>query len=325
MSNPRFDLVDIVHTLNKRSRFIITITLLAGILGAIFYFAFPRKYEAKAEFLVSSPLIGDRNNIFRTVQSQFIGSFANEDDLDKVISIAKSDTVRNMVVAKLGLDKVWKYDLAKRKDAYALEQKFKSSFKYKRTEYQNMELNYTDTDPKLAADITNATIEAIEKIYRGYYNQIRLNTTEALQQKIHEADSAIAIMTDTLATLRDKYKIYDIISPSRQNIISGNIKSNGAPGFGRAVEEIQNVEATKDQWVTDRASYISLMNEFTTGTRVGEMPLVQVISPALSPVSPKGLGMIMSIVAFLMIGFFFSAIWVLMTTYFRLLLKAERS
>lgn len=325
MSNPRFDLVDIVKTLNKRSRFILSVTLLAGVFGTIFYFVFPRKYQAKAEFLVSSPLIGDRNNIFRTVQSQFIGSFANEDDLDKVISIAKSDTVRNIVAAQLNLGKVWNLDLSKRKDADALEKKFNSNFQYKRTEYQNLELSYTDKDPKLAADITNACIATIEKIYRGYYNQIRLNTTNALQQKIHEADSTIAIMTDTLAALRDKYKIYDIISPARQTIISGSLKSNGAADFGRAVEEIQNVEATKDQLVQDRASYISLMNEFTTGTRVGEMPLVQVISPALPPVSPKGLSMVLNTIAFLLIGFFFSAIWVLITTYFGLLLNTERN
>lgn len=325
MSNPRFDLVDIVATLSKRRRFIITVTLLAGILGAIFYFVFPRKYEANAEFLVSSPLIGDRNNVFRNVESQFINSFANEDDIDKVISIAKSDTVRNIVVAKLGLDKVWNYDLSKLKDADALAKRFKSNYKYKRTEYQNMELSYTDTDPKIAADITNEAITAIENIYRGYYNQIKANTTLALQQKLHETDSAIAVMTDTLAAMRDKYKIYDIISPARQTIISGGIKSNGAANFGRAVEEIQNIEATKDQLVKDRASYISLMNEFTTGTRLGEMPLTQTISPAKPPVSPKGLGAVLNIVAFLLVGFFFSSIWILLSTYLSLLLKAERS
>src|SRR5690606_3089253 len=116
---------------------------------------------------------------------------------------------------------------------------------------------------------------------------------------------------------REQYQIYDIINPKRTNTIIGSLKSNGHKEFGRGVEEIQNVSAIKDQWVMDRSSYISLMNEFSTGTGADELSFMKVISPATPPVSPAGLGLVLTVVACALLGFFFCVVTVLLNAYFR--------
>jgi uncharacterized protein involved in exopolysaccharide biosynthesis len=324
MATPRFDLVDIAKALKKRARFILIVTIAAAITGAVFYLVSEKKYQGRAEFFVSNPLYSDRNNVFRTFESQFIDYFGDEDDIDKVLAIAKSEVVRARVIETLDLGKVYKLDTSNVKDMIKLTNRFKKSYDFKRSEYQNVEISYTDTDPQIAANVANGTVRVIEEVYRGYYNNIRQNVYNSLQDKVKQTDSSIASLTDTLARLRDRYHIYDIISPSRQNIVNGSIQSNGAADFGRGVEEVQNLESMKDQVVKDRASYLSLMNEFSTGTKMGQMPLLSVISPAMPATTPQGLGLPLLIVACALVGFFFSAVWVLFSAYFRTLTSVER-
>ena len=128
-------------------------------------------------------------------------------------------------------------------------------------------------------------------------------------------DSAINTLTDTLSNLRDKYGVYGIISPTRQNVQGGEIKGGGK-GFGRGIEEIQNIESIKDQLVNDRAHYISLMNEYATASGQS-MDYLKMITRATPPTSATGPALRMVLIVAGGLGLFFSVIFVLMTDYFK--------
>jgi uncharacterized protein involved in exopolysaccharide biosynthesis len=320
---PGFDLIDIAHALNRKRNLIIIITVLCGIVAAVFYLVSKKDYEAKTEFFVSNPLYADRNNLFRTHESRFVDYFTNEDDMDKVIAIANSEILRVKVVGREDLFTAYNLDSSKQNDKARMAVVFRKKYEVKRTENQNMEITYTDTDPQLAANVANEAVKVAEEIYSGYFNDIRMNIYKAISEKARESDSTIAVMTDTLARLRDHYGIYDIISPSRAG--STSLKSNGSASFGRGVEEIQNIESLKDQLVADRATYLSLMNEFSTGTKLNEMPLIHVITPAGPPIEHKGLGFILTTIGGILLGLFFAVISVLISAYYRKLISVERN
>src|SRR5690606_20823244 len=126
---PRFDLVDIAKTLQKRSRYILIITIAATAVGAVLHFLLPKKYEATAELFVANPLYADRGNIFRNRNAEFINYFGNEDDIDKVIAIAKSDLARKIILEKQDLAKVYGFDTSKKDDRMKLASHFKKNFK----------------------------------------------------------------------------------------------------------------------------------------------------------------------------------------------------
>lgn len=322
MATPRFDLIDVVQTIRQRRRFVISVTVIAALLGAAFYLLKKKKYEAKTEFLVANPLYADRNNIFRTVDAKFVDYIGGDDDLDRVTVIGESDTVKMAVIRSQHLAEAYKIDTTKPKELQKLKELFKNSFDIKRTEYKDVILTYTDTDPLRAANVANASVQEIEQTFRGYYNNMRHDVCQSLQVKVNQLDSSINALTDTLAGLRNRYNVYDIISPARQNLIVSNVKSGAGAGMG--IEEIQNVEATKDQLVTDKAKYISLLNEFSFGTKKDEMPLVQVLTKAEPPVKAKGPGAILTVIGCALLGFFFAVFYILITVYYRLLITAER-
>ena len=89
MTTPRFDLVDIVHTLRQRRRFIFIVMALTILVGVLFTFIRTKKYEAEAEFFLSNPLFADRNYLFRSHDMHFVDFFAGDDDIDKIIVTAE--------------------------------------------------------------------------------------------------------------------------------------------------------------------------------------------------------------------------------------------
>jgi uncharacterized protein involved in exopolysaccharide biosynthesis len=324
MSTPRFDLVDVTQTLRNRRRFIILIVVITAVLGGVFYMIGEKEYKAEASFLMTNPMYTDRNNLFQDRQIQFVDYFAGDNDVDRLVSLAESDTIKYLVADRLNLAAAYKLDMSKPKDVLKLKNIFKGNYKLNRTEYNNCTLSYTDTDPVRAAAVANECVKAIEEVFRGYYVSQRNKVIDALQAKIRNMDSTINIYTDSLASVRDRYKIYDIINPSRENLVSSGIKSNGSADFGKAMETVQNVESMKDQLVSDRSRYLSLLNQNLTTIAASDNPVIHSLTTARVPAKPKGIGLLLTIIASAMVGFFFSSLYILITTYYRLLIAVER-
>jgi len=324
MSTIRFDLIEIIQIIRRNRRIVILISIAAAVLGTAFYFIKNKKYTAVTEFIVSNPSYTDRNNLFSANEMTFIDYFGGDDDIDRVIVMAESDTVCSKIIANTHLAELYKFDLTKPDAMFRLKQKFSKAFKIKRTEYKDVELSYTDKDPQIAADVANESERVIEATYRGYYNNVRQRAYEAISDKVHQEDSTISILTDSLAALRDKYGLYDIISPARENVIIGSVKNTSTAGFGKGMEQIQNIEALKDQFVTDRAKHTSYLTEFATGRKSEQLQLTQVISTAKPPIDPSGPGFLLTLLACTLMGFFFSSFVVLISVYYKAVIAVQR-
>ena len=311
----RFDLIEITAALRKRRGFIIGLTVAAAIVGAVFYVATKKQYKATVEFLIANPQYTDRQNIFRQDRAAFIAYFATEDDIDKVMALAKSHKVQEEVIAKTDLPGAYGLDPAKQEDEQKLWSRFIKSFDAKRTDLQNVTVSYTDPDPKIAMRVANESVKSLETAYSAFFTSMRMNALHSLEAKMHDADSSITSLTDSLANLRDRFHIYDVFSGTS----NGNGARTAGAGYGAAIEQVRNIESIKDQLVADRARLTSLATEFSTGSKAGDLPLIQVITPATLPEKPAGLGLALTIVACALVALLFSIVWVLMTGYYRMI------
>ena len=305
MSTPGLNLPDVIESIRKHKGLILTITMASAIAGAIFYLAGPKKYEAKTEFILRNPLYGDRNNLYNN-DTKFIDYFANEDDIDRLILMSEAEIVQGRVIRNLRLAEAYKIDVSNRKGEQQLERKFSKSYNILRTEYKDLVLSYVDTDPDRAAVVANMCVKVLDSTFGDYYKDMRAGMYLSILEKVHEEDSSINVLTDTLTVLREEYHIYDIISPARYNLMLGTMKENSHKNFGRGVELIQNIESLKDQLVADRARQMTLVNQYKTGNRQDQMPMLKVVSVAKNPVSPKGIGGMYTVLACALLGFFFS-------------------
>jgi LPS O-antigen subunit length determinant protein (WzzB/FepE family) len=323
METPHFDLVDITRAIQKRFRFIVIITLIAAFIGAAFCLIKKNKYEASTRFLVTNPLYGDHNYLFRNIETRLVDYNGGDDDLDRVTAFANSDTVRDLIIRKCQFQTVYKADINNPRGHAYLMNIFNKNFNIKRTEYKEMVITYIAYDSATAANVANTSVDVLEEMYRRYYSSIRQGIYNSIYNKLQDIDSQVTALTDTLAGLRDKYKIYSIISPDRQTIESSDVKGTGGSGYGWAIEQVQNIEAVKDRLVSDRAKYVSLLNEFSASF-TNDMRFLKVVTRALPPVDPKGPGLLLTAVIAALLGAFFSIIYVLLMAYYRMINSIQR-
>lgn len=321
MAAPSFDLIDVIRTIQKRRTFILIITVLCMGLGGVFLLVKKKKFKAEARFFVNNPLYGDRNTLFRSFETRYVDYWGGDDDLDKVTALGNSDTVRDRIIRNCQFQTIYKGGDINNDTAHAMYMSiFDKNFNLKRTEYKDIIVSYIAYKPQDAANVANMSVKVLEETFRHYYTQMKGSMCFSINAKKVQLDSAINTLTDSLANLRDKYGIYGIISPSRQNMVNSEMKGGGK-GFGRAMEEVQNIESVKDQLVTDRSHYISLLNEFSTAAS-DTIQYLKVITRAVPPTSPFGPSVQLVLLVTGCLGLFFSTVFVLMMAYYKKLNEA---
>lgn len=310
-------LFSLSRTLFNRKKFIITITIAAAIAGMVLYFVKPQKYAAEITFILRNPLYADRNYLYNN-DMKFIDYFASEDDISRLITMSQTDSLQDKIIRTMGLAAAYDLDISKPKEALKLKKIFSENLKIYRTPDKNVVLSYTDTSQHRAIAVANMALTEVEHSLHGYYINMRNSMRASILNTIHEEDSTIEILTDSLVKLRDEYGIYDIINPSRGNLIISNMNMNPGkrPGFAKGLEVIQNAESIKDQIVSDKARHTSLVNQYATGTKLNELPLTQIINASRAPLIPQGPGLLSILAACIFAGFFFSTFFVLVTGYY---------
>jgi len=306
-----FDLQGIAESARRHKKLLTGVSLAAALVGAVFYFASTKYYQAKTEFVLRNGMYNDRGAIFNSDRD--MDYFASEDDVNRVITWSSSTAVLERVIQCSGLAASSKIDTTQPAGRERLRRLVEKRVNVLRTEYRDISLTYMDPDPVKAAEVANCFVGEVEKEYRDYYHEMRVSMSNTVAAKIRYEDSAVARLTDSLVVLRKQYGVYDIISPARHNIMLSTPAHGGGDVYAKGVEEVQNVEAIKDEMVADRAVSITLANQYRLALQQEQLPLVKVITPATPPTQPKGMGALLTILSCAIVAFFFCLVMVLLT------------
>ncbi|MDI9320885.1 MAG: hypothetical protein QM530_10515 [Phycisphaerales bacterium] len=325
MNKPTFDLVEIIKIIQRNLKMILGITFLATAIGAIGYNLKDKEYEAKAEAYMLNPLFGDRNHILRraTADIRFVDYFGTEGDVDKAMALIASKNVEDSVISVCDLYKIYQLDPTKAKDRAAISERYRNNFEAKRTENASIMCSYTDTDPERSAKVLDHIVKITDYQFRQYLFTVKTNAEIKINKKISEIDLQINHYTDSLIAMRNLYKIYDIISPNRQNMIVNSMSANGKVNPAEGVEKIQNIESIKDQMVISRAELVATAHELNT-TNLDEMSLLHYVSAPSVPNKPSGIGFVLTVFACAFAAFFFSVLLFSFTAYIKALADTER-
>ena len=311
MSADSFDLPGIASTVRRHSKLLAAVGILCGVAAGIVYYLSPPWYEARAEVMVRNPKYSDRNNIY-SYDGKLIDYFASEEDINRIVSMSASEVVQRKIIDDLGLVQAYHADTMAPGGRKKLIRRVDKNLNVMRTENQNISLAYTDNDPARAADVVNKCIDVLEEMYNGYYKEMRMNLSQTVAEKIHYEDSMIARLTDSLVALRQQYGIYEIISPSRHNMVMGDNGKQHTAQYARGLEEVQNVESIKDEMVTDRAACVTLVNQYASGQKKQQLPMIKVITPASAPISRKGVHISLLLLSSAFAGSLFCLILILL-------------
>lgn len=305
-------LQNIISVLNSKKKQILYSCAGAILLGLIISLAKPKEYKAETAFILKNHLFADRSYLY-SKDMRYINYYAPEDDIERLIALIDADSVIDILIRDLDLIRYYEVDTTgKPKALRMLKKSIAKQVKIIRTPEKNAELSYKDKNADTAAIIANKYLELIEKTLRKNYNTVRQDVLNSLQTKIKEEDSVLIVLSDSLARMRKYYRIYDIINPTRGNmLLNMHITDNGHPEFAEGLELIQNIESVKDRMVADRSDHVSLANQYTNSAQLNDLSLIQIIRVAEAPLKTSGLGIIAISLLCGLFGFIFIVLFVL--------------
>lgn len=204
-------LIGVLQTLFKWKKQIIRVCLIAGIGTAIICLFLPNYYKATTVFLVASPDQAKPELIFGKSEygPQYYG---NEDDMDRVLTIAESSELVTFIVDSFKLYQHYRIDSTSRKAPYKVREAFLDLYEVKKTKLGAVELSVEDKDPHMAARIATVAREQINDINLKIIKAGQQKSIVTLRNDIDEKEKQLKILGDTLAVLRRNYGIYNVVA-----------------------------------------------------------------------------------------------------------------
>lgn len=314
MNEFSFDLIGIFREIFKKKLFLLLLSVAALIISIIFCLQQQKRYTSETVFIVKNPLLIDRNYVFRTTSYEHKDYFALPDDVDHIKTIAKSDGMVWHVIEKFDLAKAYHMEGDPR-----LVEKVKDNFKTIMEDTKNIELFYTDPDPKRAMEITKAAREYLETTFLNYFRTTNKDVTESLKEKVAAMSDSITHLDDSISTLRAASGNYSQMLPARGTTIASSGQTVSAASAA-SLEHLQEIIVQKDKLAADIAGYRSLINEFEVMAS-GKLRLFYVVQEAYVPGLPSHPKTLIVVAASTLGALFFGCILILLSALYKKVMK----
>lgn len=176
----QLNILDLIRTLVAGWKFIATIALVGAILGLALCFVIKPWYTAGASFMPPK----DTDSLSPQPASILLGA---ADNTDSYLGMLNSRTVQDDVIDQLNLMAVYKAKL--RVDARTQLSK-KSKFTV--TKNALVQVDVTADDPKLAADIANAYLEALYRLRGKMFDSSSDHRRVFFEKQLNDQKAALA-------------------------------------------------------------------------------------------------------------------------------------
>lgn len=204
-----FNLVAAIRILLKWKMPLLVLTLVSGIAAGLFsVFVMDEYYLSWSTFYPTNQYLSDRSMIFNTESSGGqVEYFGGKNDVNRVLTIANSETVINYIIDSFKLADHYKVDKDKQYRKTIVRKKFEKNYKALKTEREAIEISVYDTDGKLAAAMVNAIVEKVDELNRQHVLETKETLYRVLSKQIEDQKDKVDDYVTTLATLAAEYDI----------------------------------------------------------------------------------------------------------------------
>lgn len=204
-----FDNQNLLEIIWKWKKHLIIVGALAVVLSAVFSSSTFIKPKFK-----STARVYPSNNIY---------TFSDESESEQLLEIIGSQDIKLRVIDAFNLSEVYKISKDQPQYLTFIMAEFNDNVKFKKTEYETIEITVLDTDPNRACSMCDSIIsfldEKVRSIHRIKYEEVAHIAKKDLGLIRHDLDS----LEEKLNVFRKEYKILDFESQSKE-ITKGLVK-----------------------------------------------------------------------------------------------------
>lgn len=204
-----FDNQNLLEIIWKWKKHLIIVVALAVVLSAVFSSSAFIKPKFK-----STARIYPSNNIY---------TFSDESESEQMLEIIGSQDIKLRVIDAFNLSEVYKISKDQPQYLTFIMAELNDNVKFKKTEYETIEITVLDTDPNRACAMCDSIISFLDEKIRGLhrikYEEVANIAKYDLGVISHQADS----VREKLDAIRVEYKILDFETQAKE-ITKGMVK-----------------------------------------------------------------------------------------------------
>ncbi len=207
MENQDDSLIDVLALVYKRRKLIISVTLITAFLTAGLSLLLPNYYEASTQFYAASPDLAQPSPLGNLPDNKQI--YGTDQDIDRLISISKSNTIQNYLIDSFDLYNHYKIKEEDPKAKYRLLLKLNKLYNTTKTKYDAIRLSVEDKDPQVAMRMANAARTKIDSLAREMIKSSQRKLIDSYKSSQEEKQAFYSDIQDSLYQARVIFGIFN--------------------------------------------------------------------------------------------------------------------
>jgi len=190
-----FDNQNLLEILWKWKKHLIVVGILAIVLSAIF---------SSSTFI--KPKFKSTARIYPSIN---IYTFSDESESEQLLEIVNSQDIKLRVIDAFNLSDVYK--ISKQDPHYLtyMMADFNDNVKFKKTEYETVEIQVLDTDPQRASNMCDSIIAFVDEKVREIHSIKYQEVVDIAKKDLTKIDGEIDSISKSMDVLRKDYRILD--------------------------------------------------------------------------------------------------------------------
>ncbi len=217
-SEYNYNSMDIIRFMFKHKWPIIIVTLIAAIASVVVSYTitpkfkssvilYPKKQVAVSHALTNAELIDPEDHIM---------NFGDEEETEQLIQTLYSEEIRIAIIEKFDLFHHYHIDSEGGYPMTKLHQEMTDNIRFRKTEYQAVQIDVMDTDPQMAADIANEIASLLDQTLNKMQKDVAVEILKIVEGEYNQLLSEIDQLERSLTELGNKRTEPKYISLSEQ-------------------------------------------------------------------------------------------------------------
>jgi uncharacterized protein involved in exopolysaccharide biosynthesis len=170
---------------------------------------YPKTQVAISHALTTSELLDPDDHIL---------NFGDEEATEQLIQTLYSEDIRFKIIEKFDLINHYNIDTDSEFPMTKLHEEYTDNIKFKRTEYQAVEIDVMDADPVMAANIANEIASLLDSVLNRMQNEVAVEILKVVEDEYNILQAEIQDIENELTKLKGKSINPKYISLSEQLI-----------------------------------------------------------------------------------------------------------
>lgn len=202
-SSSNFEGINFLSYLYQHRKKFIIVGIVTAVLSAGVSLLIPNKYQSTVIFFPANNSSLSKAVMTEDAQAKNdISTFGEEEQAEAMLQLLQSDEIKWKLWKRYSLMEHYDIDPSDEFAQYKLGKEWESNVSYKRTEYNSIRIDVTDTDKNLAAKIANDISDQVDSTKNKIVRERAAEALKVIKKEYQSLQAYMQTLDDSLTFIR---------------------------------------------------------------------------------------------------------------------------